>query len=98
MRWTEPMSLEDAKEFVRWLVRKIGIRCGYVAAILVVLTLSPIGRDNTDGAWPDRSGMKPLRDAFSGCQYLKVGGGGITPRIDAHGRHMGCKALEAEVE
>jgi hypothetical protein len=28
-------------------------------------------------------------DLHTRCQYL-VTGGGITPRIDAQGRHMGC--------
>lgn len=46
-------------------------------------------RDSTDGT--SRSGMRPHTDNATGCQYLSVKGGGITPRIDAYGKHYGCR-------
>lgn len=49
-------------------------------------------RDSTDGA--TRSGMRPHVDAATGCEYLSAPGGGITPRLDSDGRHMGCRGLE----
>jgi hypothetical protein len=54
--------------------------------------VSPIGRDDTDpGQWGARSGLMPYTDAATGCQYLRAGFGGITPRLTAKGEHMGCK-------
>lgn len=45
--------------------------------------------DDTDP--PDgRSGLMPHTDALTGCQYLAVRGGGITPRPDSNGKHI-CK-------
>ena len=31
-----------------------------------------------------------MNDPVSGCQYLAPPKGGITPRLDAEGEHMGC--------
>lgn len=43
--------------------------------------------DDTDG--PDKiSQMRPHVDALTGCQYLSVAGGGITPRMDEHGKQI----------
>lgn len=63
-----------------------------VILISALLSFSPWGRDATDepGWFGKRSGMSLMSDAHSGCQYLVVRGSGITPRIDAQGRHMGC--------
>lgn len=33
-------------------------------------------------------------DTETGCQYMATRNGGITPRIDADGIHMGCKGLQ----
>lgn len=82
------MTLEEAKTFSSWATSQV--MWFVIAACL--LSLIPIGRDTTDGDWPRRSGMKPLTDAFTGCQYLTTWSGGITPRIDSHGRHLGCKS------
>lgn len=47
-------------------------------------------RDDSDP--PDgRSGLRPLTDNLTGCQYLKTPGGGITPRLDGRGRQVGCR-------
>lgn len=48
-------------------------------------------RDDTDP--PDgHSGMTFYVDHRTQCQYLGNPRGGITPRVDAQGRHM-CEAL-----
>lgn len=44
-----------------------------------------IGKDDTDGE--KRSGMKPMIDAKTGCQYLTANGG-ITPRLDKTGKQI----------
>lgn len=63
-----------------------------VVALAWIYAVSPIGRDDTDpGQWGARSGLMPHTDAATGCQYLRAGFGGITPRLTAKGEHMGCK-------
>ena len=47
--------------------------------------------DNTDEDRWRRSGMMLYTDAETGCQYLRAGFGGLTPRMAADGRHMGCR-------
>lgn len=61
----------------------------FVGAVVVLLMLSGSGsnRDSTDS--PDkRSGMRLHTDHLTGLQYLSAPGGGLTPRLDANGRHM----------
>lgn len=81
------MTLKEAKEFVGWLAGY------YLLGLLIVFAvwILPLGRDSTDGEWPDRSGIRPRTDALTGCQYLETGDGGITPRVDGSGHHLGCK-------
>lgn len=45
-------------------------------------------KDDTDGA--KRSGMMLHTDNKTGCQYLSVLNGGITPRRDNQGNQLGC--------
>lgn len=62
------------------------------AALILVWAISwfyPNPRDATDPP-NGRSGMKLTTDAETGCQYLSVAGGGITPRLDANGKQI-CK-------
>lgn len=49
--------------------------------------------DNTDDQENEiRSGMILHTDNLTGCQYLKAGSlGGITPRLDGDGKHVGCR-------
>lgn len=80
--------LEDLKEWTMWMLR--------YAVIVVVLgfavSVSPFGRDNSDpGQWGARSQLAPRTDALTGCQYLETRGGGLAPRVDSEGRHVGCK-------
>lgn len=78
--------LEDLKEWTRWLCRWLAV---WVFAALA-FSLLPLGRDSTDGPWPHRSGVDVVTDAATGCQYLRTSGGGITPRVDGHGKQLGC--------
>ena len=64
------------------------------ALVLLVVALlyslfSP--RDDTDPPDWGRSGMSLHTDNKTGCQYLSRPLGGIAPRLDGAGRHMGCK-------
>lgn len=66
--------------------------CAMVAAFsLLIIGLGkilPSSRDDTDP--PDGvSGMSLHTDHKTGCQY--VAKGGITPRLDGSGKHVGCK-------
>lgn len=57
---------------------------------IALALLAGCARDATDP--PDgRSGMDLNTDFETGCQYLSKNHGGITPRLDGNGRHMGCK-------
>lgn len=62
-----------------------------LGAILAVL-LAGCSKDDTDPAI-GRSGMDPLTDNATGCQYL-YRRHAMLPRIAADGKtHMGCKAV-----
>ena len=59
---------------------------------LAILDQTSFMRDDTDGdIWTSRSGMSLRTDNRTGCQYLVVARGGITPRVDGAGKHVGCK-------
>lgn len=83
------MTLDEAKKFTAWLAGYWLLGIG----IMFFVWMLPLSRDTTDGEWPNRSGVRPRTDAFTGCQYLETSKGGITPRVDSRGRHLGCKAL-----
>lgn len=59
---------------------------------LSVFLLCACGAPGDDSDLPDgrRSGMRPLTDALTGCQYL-ADGHGLVPRMNGDGRHVGCK-------
>lgn len=79
---------EDLKRYTRWLVGWIVVTYFFVALI----GKSPLARDNSDpGDWGQRSGLNPRTDNLTGCQYLEAVNGGLTPRLDGAGRHIGCK-------
>jgi hypothetical protein len=44
--------------------------------------------DTDDHATGARSKMRVLIDHGTGCQYLLSEGGGLTPRLDASGKHI----------
>lgn len=62
---------------------------GWLVIIAIQYASGVFRRDDTDGI--SRSGMKPHTDNATGCQYLSVPGGGITPRLDGNGQHRGCR-------
>lgn len=70
-----------------WTVLR-AIVVGYFAIALVGYCTP---RDDTDGE--ERSGMRLMTDARSGCQYLGAPWGGITPRMDRNGHHI-CGAIK----
>lgn len=48
--------------------------------------------DNTDNEETgERSGMELCIDHLTGCHYLCKPFGGITPRLDGDGKHVGCR-------
>ncbi len=59
---------------------------GFGAAVLIV-TMKKDDTDPPDG----RSGMWLRTDAATGCEYLEGMRGGLIARVDAAGRHMGCR-------
>lgn len=64
----------------------------WVLLLLFVLSwLQPY--DDTDDAQNKiRSGMVVKTDHRTGCQYLESGFiGGLTPRVDVSGQHIGCR-------
>ena len=82
------MTLNESKDLIRW----IGKWFLLAYAMIIILTATPLMRDSTDSKeWGNgRSGMNIYRDKLTGCQYLGLPGGGITPRM-LHGKHMGCE-------
>jgi hypothetical protein len=61
-----------------------------LALIVILILLRRITRDDTDqpGWFGSVSGMALYTDHKTGLQYLGNPLGGITPRLDAEGRHM----------
>lgn len=68
-----------------------GILLGAVLALGLQAVLNAIAArplDDTDSPAGQRSNMELLTDHGTGCQYLRVMGGGVTPRLDASGKHI----------
>lgn len=51
--------------------------------VLVLLAISAIGSITRD--------VVIVTDKETGCDYLRAPSGGITPRLDANGKHVGCR-------
>ena len=47
-------------------------------------------RDTTDPP-VGRSELRLRVDYATGCEYLSTAFGGLTPRVDGHGTHLGCR-------
>lgn len=61
--------------------------------VLVIAALMLAGCDNRQLGDPrvSRTGVAVVKDAWTGCEYVKHGDGGLTPRIDRDGKtHRGC--------
>ena len=80
--------LNTLKDYTWWLFRMV-----FIAVLFIgLLDKTPLGRDDTDpGEWGARSGFKPYTDALTGCQYLGTPSGGLIPRVNREGHHLGCK-------
>lgn len=68
-----------------------GILLGAVLTIVIQAGLRVVADrplDDTDRPDGQRSNMELLTDHGTGCQYLRVMGGGVTPRLDATGKHI----------
>lgn len=57
--------------------------------VSLVVTASPT--DDSDASRTARSGLNVHTDNLTGCQYLSYMNGGLTPRWDANGGHVGCR-------
>jgi hypothetical protein len=79
---------EDLKRYTRWLSGWFLV----MYFLVVLIGKSPMGRDDSDpGEWGQRSGITPRTDHLTGCQYLEAVSGGLTPRLDKTGKHIGCR-------
>lgn len=59
-----------------------------IVCLLVGKAILGVPRDDTDSP-NKRSGMGLYTDHKTGLQYLRAGWfGGLTPRLDANGKHM----------
>lgn len=66
-----------------------------VAIIVLGLIGSIVGYPQKDDTDPSdgRSGLKIYTDSGTGCQYLSVSGGGVTPRLSVDGQPI-CGAQQ----
>jgi len=78
---------KDLKRFSLWM---LGLFFVFALISKLVIDVLPINRDDTDGEWPNRSGLKVYTDALTGCQYLS-NGSTLTNRMDIDGSQIGCK-------
>lgn len=81
-------SKSAAKVIERGILGAVKWVAGVYSAVILgtALILYAMGGDSTDGA--QRSNMKLHTDAMTGCQYLSVSGGGITPRLGLDGKQI----------
>lgn len=66
--------------FIEWMI----VLC--IVGILVAI-FTGSGKDDTDPA-DGRSGLRLFVDNRTGCHYLGVSYGGLTPRLDEQGRQI----------
>lgn len=67
---------------------------GVIIGMLLMVAINTWrGRDDTDGP-KERSNMRLHTDHRTGLQYLSAPGGGLTPRLDAAGKHMRVEVSE----
>lgn len=68
---------------------------GWVVLILCAVSWAynrtDFGKDSTDSP-EQRSNMIVRVDNKTGCEYLESARGGLTPRLNASGEHLGCGA------
>lgn len=72
--------------------RKFRAAVTAVMFILLALLCAGCSRDDSDAKNGARSGMTPLTDYRTGCQYMGYGFSGITPRMGADGKQI-CREV-----
>jgi len=89
---TMPITEVIAQGFYLAFKRCLSYALGLFVIALAVGTMVQIyvtPMDSTDGA--ERSGMRLHVDNQTGCEYLSVAGGGITPRLNREAFQIGCR-------
>lgn len=67
---------------------------GIIIGMLLMVAINAWrSRDDTDSP-SARSNMRLHTDHRTGLQYLSAPGGGLTPRLDAAGKHMRVEVSE----
>lgn len=83
------------KQHVRDIIDALVPYAFWYVVLVTLWNVSPLARDDSDqGSWGVRSGVSVRTDALTGCQYLEGSRGGMVQRVDAAGRHVGCKAVK----
>lgn len=85
----ETKESEKFFKTVNWLWKALGV----VALIYIAAYSIGYGLDSTDVNPFNRSGMSLHVDNMTGCEYLGAAKGGLIPRVNANGMHMGCRPL-----
>lgn len=66
-----------------------GVTISIMFAVYMIAGINTgLKRDTTDDPTGQRSGLTVYTDHETKLQYLSTVMGGLTPRIDKHGRHM----------
>lgn len=91
----------NTREYIINIARALAV---HAAAILIQFCLviaifaafkweaeSSVPFDDSDSP-EGRSGLTPRTDHKTGCQYLESKFGGLTPRVDGNGAHVGCRS------
>lgn len=47
-------------------------------------------------AYDKTAGVRIYTDASTGCEYISIGSGSLTPRIDSDYMHKGCRGVEGQ--
>lgn len=71
----------------------LGVLMALVIVTLIGALLAQSKRDSTDPPG-GRSNLDLLIDYQTGCHYLSTHKGGLTPRLDADGKHICTKGKE----
>lgn len=83
------MTLQESKVFAKWLGKFFLNAVVFFLATTMLLRFAS-NVDDSDLSRIDRSGMRPLTDHRTGCQYLTTPAGALTPRLDGQGKQVGC--------
>lgn len=85
------MTLKESKEFANWLAFKLVMFYVLGSIIMYLINKTDYGRDDSDLENGARSGLQIRTDHLTNCQYFETREGGITPRLDKDGNHVGCE-------